>query len=189
MESDQQKVLAFWFEEIDQSDWYVADPALDQTIRQRFLGLWETAWEGGLQDWLTTPEGTLAYLIVTDQFSRNMFRGDARSFATDEAARFAARMAIVKGFDLALEEPKRIFFYMPFEHSEDPADQHWSVMLIEERIQSREFYRHALAHREVIRRFGRFPYRNQALGRQSTEAEEAFLAAGGYGSVTRELAG
>lgn len=187
--SDKAAVLDFWLNEIGESGWYLAVDAVDQVIRSRFMPLWENAWEGGLTDWQDGPEGALAYLIVTDQFPRNMFRGDARSFATDEVARHAARAAVARGQDLQVPEPQRVFFYMPFEHSEDPADQHWSVELMQARISDPEFHHHARVHREVIRRFDRFPYRNAPLGRVSTPAEEAFLAAGGYGSILRELAG
>lgn len=183
------EVLGYWLKELGPAGWYVAADGVDQTIRQRFMPLWEVAWEGGLTDWPNDAEGALAYLVVTDQFPRNMFRGDARSFATDEIARHAARAAIARGLDLQVNEPERVFFYMPFEHSEDPADQHWAVELMQARILDKDFHHHARVHREVIRRFGRFPFRNDALGRISTPAEEAFLAAGGYGSIVRELAG
>jgi uncharacterized protein (DUF924 family) len=182
-------VLAFWLDELGTEGWYKADDAVDAKISARFGALWEEAHAGGLADWLETPKGALAYLIVTDQFSRNMFRGDARSFATDARARDAARHAIAKGFDLLVEDPERMFFYMPFEHSEHIADQDWSVALMGARlpVSGNEMDRHARAHREVIRQFGRFPYRNEALGRQSTPQELAFIADGGYASALRAV--
>lgn len=187
----QDEVLDFWLREIGPEGWYVAVPDVDARIARRFLDLWRQTKDGGLGDWCATAEGALAFLIVTDQFSRNMFRADGKSFATDEQARGAARVAIARGFDLALPEPQRVFFYMPFEHSEALADQDWSVALMEARMSGSdgaEFAHHARVHREVIRRFGRFPYRNAALGRETTEAERAFLEAGGYGAMVREMA-
>jgi uncharacterized protein (DUF924 family) len=130
----------------------------------------------------------LAYLIVTDQFPRNMFRGDARSFATDDRARAAARRAVLSGLDMQIAEAERSFVYLPFEHAESMGDQDWSVDLYENRLFSSNLLLHAKSHREVIRRFGRFPYRNAALGRKSSPAEQAFLEAGGYGSILREFA-
>ena len=186
-----EEVLEFWLREIGPQGWYIAVPEVDAQIARRFLQTWHQARDGKLADWCATPEGALAFLIVTDQFSRNMFRGDGNAFATDEAARAAARKAIAQGVDLSIPEPQRVFFYMPFEHSEALADQDWSVALMEARLTGEEgadFAHHARVHREVIRRFGRFPYRNAALGRVSTQAEEAFLVAGGYGAMVREMA-
>lgn len=184
-------VLTFWLNDVGPAGWYIADDAVDQMITARFMPTWEHAAKGGLTEWCQSAEGALAYLIVTDQFSRNIFRGDARSFATDAIARDVARRAVLRGFDLATAEPERVFFYMPFEHSEELADQDWSVAFMETRLpESGEgFAFHARVHREVIRRFARFPYRNGPLGRQSSAEEEAFLAKGGYGAMVRELGG
>jgi uncharacterized protein (DUF924 family) len=190
--AEMREVLDFWLREVGEAGWYVAVPDVDAEIARRFMPVWQAAHDGRLNGWCATAEGTLAFLIVTDQFSRNMFRGDGRSFATDAAARDAARHAIAHGFDLQTDEPQRVFFYMPFEHSEEIADQHWSVALMEARLKNDgedSFAFHSRVHREVILRFGRFPYRNAALGRSSTPAEAAFLAAGGYGAMLRELRG
>lgn len=190
--AEREEVLQFWLKEVGPDGWYIAAPEVDGRIAQRFMPTWQAASDGALSAWAETPAGALALLIVTDQFSRNMFRGDGKSFATDALAREVARRAIAQGFDLATSEPERVFFYMPFEHSEELADQDWSVALMAARIRGaagEEFAHHARVHREVIRRFGRFPYRNSALGRVSTAAEEAFLAAGGYGAMVREMAG
>ena len=189
--SDQQAVLDYWLKTLEPKTWYVADPAVDAEIARRFTGLWQRALDGGLTDWLETATGALAYLIVTDQFSRNMFRGDARAFATDAKARAAARAALERGFDRAVKEPERLFFYMPFEHSEDPADQAFSVELTRSRLpgSAADSTLHARAHQEIIRRFGRFPFRNAALGRVTTSEEQAFLDAGGYGATVRALGG
>lgn len=190
--ANQDEVLEFWLKEVGPDGWYVAVPEVDGRIAQRFMATWHAALEGKLAEWAETPTGALAFLIVTDQFSRNMFRGDGKSFATDALARDVARRAIALGHDLATPEPERVFYYMPFEHSEELADQDWSVAFMTSRLHgagNEEFAHHARVHREIIRQFGRFPYRNAALGRTSTAAEEAFLAAGGYGAMVREMAG
>lgn len=188
---DMAYTLQVWLNEVGPEGWYLAVPKVDDRIRARFAPVWQSAHDGHLQDWCKDAPGALAFLILTDQFSRNMFRGDGRAFATDAIARDAARHAIARGFDLDTPEPQRVFFYMPFEHSEEPADQDWSVALMQSRLpESGEgFAFHATVHREVIRRFGRFPYRNAALGRASTDAELAFLAAGGYAGMVRECGG
>ena len=144
---------------------------------------------GACSLWLTYPTGTLAYIILTDQFSRNMFRGQAQAFATDAVALAAAKVAINRGWDLRIDEPARQFFYLPLMHSENLCDQDRCVRLICERMPEHrsENLIDARAHREVIRRFGRFPHRNEALNRNSTEPERAFEMNGGYGAVLREV--
>ncbi len=186
--AQQDDVLAFW-QGIGPKGWFEVNPDLDAEISTRFGALWGALWEGSCRDWQVTAEGALAYLIVADQFPRNMFRGDGRSFATDDRARAAGRAAILAGHDLRVSPDLRAFFYLPFEHAESMGDQDWSVDLFGTRLSDPSFLLHAKTHREVIRRFGRFPYRNAALSRISTAAEEAFLADGGYGSILRELAG
>ena len=147
-----------------------------------------TARDGGLDHWVEGTVGTLAFLVLTDQLPRNMFRGKADSFATDPLALAAAKTAIAQGWDLDAPEPERQFFYMPLEHSEDPADQALCVELMAERMPSDpEMLLHARAHQEIIARFGRFPTRNAALGRVSTAEEAAFLEQGGYMAVVRSL--
>lgn len=186
--SRRDEVVQFWLG-LDPKVWFEVNPVLDQQIRVQFMDLWGAVWEGGLRDWQSDPQGMLAYLILADQFPRNMFRGDARSFATDDRARAAARAAILAGFDLQIDGVARGFFYLPFTHAESMGDQDWAVDLFEARVLGAADLLHAKAHREVIRRYGRFPFRNAALGRTSTEAEAGFLAAGGYGAILRELAG
>ncbi|MFZ5709070.1 MAG: DUF924 family protein [Pseudomonadota bacterium] len=180
-------ILSFWIDTVGEDGWYTPVAAVDEDCRARFLALWEKARAGGLTDWGATPGGALAYLILTDQFPRNMFRGDPRSFATDAAARAMATGAIAAGHDLRIPEPQRQFFYLPFEHSEDPADQDRSVALMRDRLTDRENRLHAEAHREIIRIFGRFPFRNAALGRNTTPAERAFIDEGGYGAMVRKV--
>lgn len=186
------EVLEFWLERVGPEGWFDTQaPDVDQEIRGRFMGLWEAALGGGLRDWCETPRGTLAYLIVTDQFPRNMWRGDARSFATDSLARSAARQAIARNDDLTVGGEAQVFFYLPFEHHECLPDQEWNLDLTAERLPDPDggYRLHGRVHHEIIRRFGRFPYRNAALDRVSTPEEQAFLAEGGYGSVLRALSG
>lgn len=184
-------ILEFWLHDVGPKGWYAVDAEVDAEIASRFLAEWEAARRGEREVWCNGPRGTLAYLILTDQFPRNMFRGDPRSFATDDRARMAAEAAIAKYWDLKIAEPERQFFYLPLMHSEDPAAQYRCCDLMASRLPDtgKENIPHALAHREVIRRFGRFPYRNEALGRAMTPEEVTFLAEGGYGRVVRETKG
>jgi uncharacterized protein (DUF924 family) len=185
--SDPVEVLDFWITEIGPKGWFNGGDAVDIACRDRFGDLWQAAHDGGLDHWVDGPTGTLAYLILTDQFPRNMFRGEARAFATDARARAAARRAVALGWDIEVPEPERTFIYLPFEHSEDLSDQDWSVELSAARITDDDFLLHARAHREIIARFGRFPFRNAALGRSTTAEEQAFLAAGAYPALVNEL--
>ncbi len=186
--SDPIEVLDYWLGEVGPEGWYAGGETLDGEVRERFADLWQAANEGGLEHWAEGTVGTLAYLILCDQMARNMHRGKAEAFATDPRARAAARRALAEGWDMAAPEPERQFFYMPFEHSEDMADQDLSVSLLSERLSSEpEMALHARAHREIIARFGRFPFRNAALGRETTPEEAAFLAEGAYGAVVERL--
>ncbi|MEM8825061.1 MAG: DUF924 family protein [Pseudomonadota bacterium] len=187
MTQEPDDVLKFWLQECSPEDWYKQDDALDATIRDRFEALWEQALAGKLGHWWRSPKGCLAFLILTDQFPRNMFRGTAKAFATDELARDAAKRGIEQGLDLRVPEQERQFFYLPLEHSECITDQDRAVRLIASRMKAPETLLHARAHREIIRQFGRFPFRNDALGRISRACEAAFLKEGGYGSVIRGL--
>ena len=187
--SEPEAIIEFWLHEVGEGGWYTAVDEVDTEIRARFQPAWEAAERGERDFWLNGPRGSLAYMILTDQFPRNMFRGDPRSFATDARARAGARVAIDHGWDMAIPEPQRVFFYMPFEHSEDMADQDRSIDLMTRKMPEHgaEFGLHARAHAEVIRRYGRFPFRNAALGRQSTPEEVAFLEKGGYGAIVEDL--
>lgn len=180
-------ILRFWLDECGPKQWFEQDDALDETIRQRFGAAWIAATEGRFALWLTYPNGVLAYVILTDQFPRNMFRDSPHAFSTDRAALAAAKSAIAKGWDLRVDPPARQFFYMPLEHSESLSDQDRAVRLTCERMEDAAFMLHARAHREVIRKFGRFPHRNAVLGRKTTEAEQQHLDRGGYGAVVRDL--
>lgn len=182
-------VISFWLEEVGPQGWYMQSDELDAKIRDRYLPLWEKARDGRLLNWVFCPRGALAFLIVTDQFPRNMFRNDARAFATDDLARRVAARACHLGFDCQIEEPARQFFYLPLMHSESQMDQDRAVrmFLLHMPETGAENLLHARAHRAVIRKFGRFPYRNDALGRYTTDAEQSFLDQGGYGAALQEL--
>ena len=185
--SDPVEVLEFWLQEIGPSGWYKGGEEIDLACT-RLADLWQAAHDGGLEHWVDGTVGTLAYLILTDQIPRNIHRGTALAFATDPLARAAARKAVAEGWDMNAPEPERQFFYMPFEHSEDAADQALAVKLLTERVASDpEMALHARAHQKVIDRFGRFPTRNQALGRPSTPDEQAYLDQGGYMAVVNQL--
>lgn len=186
--SDPMEVLDFWLNEIGSEGWYSGGDAIDSTCRDRFLDIWQAAHDGMLDHWIDGTVGTLAFVILTDQLPRNMFRGTAQSFATDPRALMAARKALAEGWDLRAPEPDRQFFYMPFEHSEDPADQALAVQLMQDRMSSDpDMALHARAHQAVIARFGRFPGRNAALGRDTTAEEKLWLDQGGYGAEVRRL--
>ncbi len=184
-----EEILAYWLDEVGSEGWYRGGEALDAEVQERFGPTLDEANAGACGLWLTYPAGTLAYIILTDQFTRNMFRGEARAFASDCAARAASKIAISRDWDLRIDEPARQFFYMPLMHSENLIDQDRAVRLILTRMPETGDNNliHAKVHREIIRRFGRFPYRNAALGRASTEAEQAFLDGEGYGGIMREL--
>jgi uncharacterized protein (DUF924 family) len=182
-------ILAFWLDEIGPEGWYSGGQELDELCRERFLETYQRAETGALSLWLTYPTGTLAYVILTDQLPRNMFRGQAKAFRLDHAARAAAKAAIARGWDLRIDEPARQFFYLPLVHSECLADQDRAVRLIKTRmpVEGASNLLHAKAHREVIRQFGRFPFRNQALDRATPAAEADFLETGGYGAMVEKL--
>ncbi len=187
--SEPRQVLAFWLEEVGPKGWYATDAALDQTIRDRFLETWEQAQSGALSHWLASPEGALAFLIVADQFPRNMFRDDKRAFAMDWQALEVAKCAVKKGWDLRIDEPQRQFFYLPMMHSENLCDQDRCVRLMLTRMPESDASNllHAKVHREVIRKFGRFPYRNAALERETSVPEADFVDQGGYSAILQRL--
>lgn len=186
--ADPAEILAFWLDELTPKDWYAVEPALDQKIRDLFLADWEAAMEGAHSMWLTYPSGALAYIILTDQFPRNMFREEGRAFSSDKMALATAKMAINKAWDMKIDPPARSFFYLPLMHSENASDQDRCVRLMAERLpEDSGNLGHAQAHRDVIRCYGRFPYRNEALGRISSAEELAYLEEGGYGATLRKL--
>jgi uncharacterized protein (DUF924 family) len=171
-------IVAFW-RDAGPERWFEKDADFDDEIRGRFLEAHEAAAAGKLTDWEQSAEGALALLILLDQFPRNMFRGEARAFATDPLARSIAAGALVRGFDAQAPQIMRSFFYLPFEHSEDPADQERSVAFCRATGDA-ENLKWAEIHADIIRRFGRFPHRNAVLGRLTTPEEQAFLDGGGF---------
>jgi uncharacterized protein (DUF924 family) len=174
-----EEVLDFWFG-VDPKKWYSKDDAFDAAIRERFLTTYEAGAAGRMADWEAMPESALALVIVLDQFSRNMFRGSPRTFAADALALAVAKRAVARGFDQKLQLPQRNFFYLPFMHSENLADQEICVALSRQNSDENTL-KFAQLHADIIRRFGRFPHRNTLLGRSTTPAEQAFLDAGGFG--------
>lgn len=171
-------VLAFW-RTAGPDRWFEEDDAFDAAIRDRFATTYRDAASGLLGDWETSPEGALALVIVLDQFPRNMFRKNAQAYAADPLARAVAERSIAKGFDRQVAMPERVFFYLPFEHSEMLPDQERAVALIGATGDA-DFLKWAELHADIIRRFGRFPHRNALLGRATTPDEQAFLDAGGF---------
>lgn len=176
-------VLDFWFGPAPDMAgrgalWFGKDAATDERIRDRFQATLEQARRGELADWADNPEGALALIVVLDQFSRNIHRDSPPAFAADDLARRYARQALERGHDRRLEPVRRVFLYLPFEHSEDPADQRLSVKLfaaLDGDPAVGDVYEYALRHYCVIQRFGRFPHRNAILGRESTAEEAEFL--------------
>lgn len=186
--SDPIEVLDYWLGAVGPQGWYAGGADLDSEITALFAPIWAAAHDGALEHWAEGCVGTLAYLVVCDQFSRNMHRGSPLAFATDARARSAAKRAIDAGWDLEAPEPERQFFYMPLEHSEDLADQDLAVKFMNERLPSHpDLALHARAHHQIIARFGRFPFRNAALGRDTTPDEAEFLSSGGYMAVVQGL--
>ena len=184
-------VRDYWLGDLEPKDWYVANDQVDAEIVGRFQPTWEIARDGGCQDWLESPDDLLSFLILCDQFPRNMFRGHSDSFATDPISRAVTAKAIKMGWDLKIAEPERQFIYMPLMHSEVLEDHDQAIVLFQDRMPKTGSMNadHCLAHRNVIAEFGRFPYRNDAIGRQTTPAEQVFLDAGGYGYALRQVQG
>ena len=185
MDATKDAVWGFWFgadPPVWRKAWFLKDPEFDSACA-RFTPTREAALAGAHDAWAETPRGVLALLILLDQLSRNLFRGQAAAFAADPRARDIARVALARGFDRAVTPIERVFLYLPFEHSEDLADQDLSVRLFEALppIEGAAVADYAHRHRDVIRRFGRFPHRNAALGRVSTPEELAYLAEPGAG--------
>lgn len=173
-----EEILAFW-REAGRERWYKRDAAFDAVVRCQFLALWQKAAAGGLSSWEASDEGALALVIVLDQFPRNMFRDDIRTYSSDTLAREVAGRAIDRGADLRVDTALLEFLYMPFMHSEQLADQLRCVDLFRNAGNS-ENLKYAEDHTDIIRRFGRFPHRNRVLERITTPEEQAFLDQGGF---------
>ncbi len=172
------QIIDFWYSDRMAGHWYRSNAELDGEIRDRFASVWRRASDGELDHWRETAEGCLALCIVLDQFPLNMFRGQAESFATEEQAVRVVKHALAAGLDKQLPYERREFLYMPLMHSESLADQEMAVKLFEAAglDSNLKFARH---HRDIIHRFGRFPHRNEILGRTSSEPELVYLAGEG----------
>lgn len=170
-------MIAFW-RDAGPSRWFKKDDAFDRAFRDRFIDAHEAAARGDLDAWRLSAKGALALCILLDQFPRNSFRGTPRMFATDAKARDVARGAMQSGFDKQTDQQLRQFFYLPFMHSEQLADQDLCVELTSPLGEDSAKY--ARMHRDIIARFGRFPHRNAALGRETTPEEQRFLDEGGF---------
>lgn len=167
-------VLDFWFTECSEEDWFKKSDAFDATLHERFAATQAAAAEGRLDAWAVTPDGRLALILLLDQMSRNLFRGTARAFAQDPAALVLARRAIAEGDHVGAGRERRLFLYLPFEHSESPADQDMCMALFTV-LGDEGLTEFARRHKVIVDRFGRFPHRNEALSRPSTAEEIAFL--------------
>lgn len=175
-----EEILAFWFGELTIEQCFQGTPELDETVRRRFGDTHLALAKGVGDEWRASPETRLAAIIALDQFPRNIYRGTALAFATDGLALREARLAMAAGADMALTPPQRLFLYLPFEHSENMADQDRSTRLYTD-LGNDLATSYAERHRMVIREFGRFPHRNACLGRESTAAELEYLAIPGAG--------
>ena len=175
MLTDPEDILNFWFYEVGPDRWFSADPALDENVRTKFLAAHERAALDELREWEATPEGMLCLLLLLDPFPRRLFRGSPRAYATDEMALELARQAIIQHFDDRIDRVFKLFFYLPFEHSELVGDQRLATFYIRERTKEPSWVDTAEWRHQVIQRFGRFPHRNKTLGRESTPEEIEFL--------------
>ena len=171
-------IVGFW-RQAGPAKWYARNTAFDEAIRLKFEPTHHAAARGEYDAWAVTPEGALALLILLDQFPRNLYRGSGHAFATDGKARAVAKAAVAKGWHRNVEPELGQFFVLPFEHSEDLADQDQGLAVAAE-LGDAETIKWAEIHRDIIVRFGRFPHRNPALGRVTTPAEQAFLDDGGF---------
>jgi uncharacterized protein (DUF924 family) len=168
-------ILDFWLDEVGAEQWFVKDEAIDRAVADRFNAVYEHAAAGLYDDWRWSPVGSLALLILLDQFPRNMFRDSCRAFATDAKARSLAKWALARDLDREMAEAARGFFLLPLQHSEHLADQMLCVSLTAERLPGSDSNEYAVQHRDIVQRFGRFPHRNAVLGRETTAEEAAFL--------------
>ncbi|MTE00208.1 DUF924 family protein [Paracoccus sp. YIM 132242] len=169
-----QDVLDFWFSPDMEPHWFAKSDAIDARIREGFAETYQAAHRRQLDGWAATPDGALALAIVLDQVPRNIFRGTPRAFESDDLALDHARAAVDAGFDSQVDPKRRVFFYLPFEHSEDLPDQTRSVELFET-LGDPGYLDYAVRHRDIIEKFGRFPHRNAILDRPNTPDEDEFL--------------
>ncbi len=167
-------IIDFWFADDTRKLWFNSTTAFDQRLRESYLETWKQASAGELDHWMQSADGCLALVIVLDQFPLNMFRNQAQSYATEAQSREVARLAIERKFDQTLDADRKAFLYMPFMHSENLEDQELALELFEQPgLESNLRFAHH--HRDIVAKFGRFPHRNEALNRKSSEAELAYL--------------
>lgn len=176
MLTDPEEILNFWFYEVGPDRWFKVDEALAGKMREQFLAAHERAAQDGLREWEETPEGSLCLILLLDTFPRHIFRGTPRAYATDDQALDLARQAIIRHFDDRIDRHYKLFFYLPFQHSEHAGDQRLAAFYIRERTKEADWVDEADRCGDVIARFGRFPERNKALGRETTPEEAAYLA-------------
>lgn len=176
-----QDILDFWFFKETQKNWFIQSDDFDKILKQKFYDLYCAAKEEKLEKWQENPKSSLALIILLDQCPRHFFRNDSRAFETDHLALSYAKHALNNGYDIGLSDDEKAFIYLPLEHSEDLSDQEICVSLFEERTNSDLYVKYAQQHRDIIRRFGRFPHRNKILARKNTDEEEAFLKEKGRG--------
>ena len=179
MENNPDSIIKFWFEDIGKDLQFKKNKNLDDKIKLRFHGLLEKAKQGELDSWKNNPDSAFALIILLDQFSRNIYRDDKKSFEGDVLALNIAKEGIEKDFDKQIDSKRRAFFYIPFMHSENIEDQKKAIELFEELSNEHEGaknnVKYAIAHKKIIEKFNRFPHRNQILGRESTREEIEFL--------------
>ncbi|MEO1013728.1 MAG: DUF924 family protein [Pseudomonadota bacterium] len=173
-------ILHFWFNELRPRDWFRRSVSIDAQIKDRFGAAHARAASADWPAMEASPDAALAYVLLLDQFSRNLYRAEAKAFACDARARGVAQRAIARRFDLVRPQRERAFFYLPFMHSETRSDQELSLRLHRTRLSSSAHLQHAQAHADIIAKFGRFPHRNAALRRLTTAAERQFLCNGGF---------
>ncbi len=181
-----QEIIDFWTDDVGHENWYKQSDDIDAQISERYKALRDEAAKGEHDDWMESPEGALALMLLLDQFSRNLYRGDAESFAADAHARELAKQAIDRGYPESFAYALRQFFYMPFCHSEEIEDHNWLIEKAEEAGLADslvDFH----AHHDIIEQFGRFPFRNEALGRESSNEERDFMQNGGYMTLRQKL--
>ncbi len=169
------QVLDYWFAPGMAARWYVKDAGFDGEVRARLLPLHERATAGELEPWRAGARGCLALVILLDQVPRNLYRDDPRAFAKDAQALAITHRALERGLDRELSQIERLFLYLPLEHCESLEEQQLCCELVGALDENPEWHDHAIQHRDIIARFGRFPHRNAALGRQTTPEEAAFL--------------
>ncbi|MCB0412416.1 MAG: DUF924 domain-containing protein [Bdellovibrionales bacterium] len=173
-----QQILSFWFEELSYDQWWIADPSLDDQIRHRFLEVHKRALRGELFVWRAEPGGRLAEIIVLDQLSRNLFRGRPEAFRADSMALALCQEAISRGADQKLSTDQKAFLYLPLMHSESLVIHELALEKFKS-LEKQSYYQHELQHRDLLVKFGRYPARNKALSRESTQEELKFLESSG----------